>query len=96
MDTPGVILEQRNKLEGRMMGFVKKAMREADAIVAIIDSSHDPEEVLDMIQPPANTETPPMCIVLNKQDLLSADRLSELTVRRTCCLSPIVHFILHR
>lgn len=39
VDTPGVMQSQRNPLEGRMMSYVRGSMREADAVVAIVDAS---------------------------------------------------------
>lgn len=39
VDTPGVMISQRNPLEGRMMSYVRGSMREADAVVAIVDAS---------------------------------------------------------
>lgn len=50
LDTPGVIRDQRNKLEQRMMRAVKMAIRDADALLAIIDASDRPEEALEMVQ----------------------------------------------
>jgi GTPase Era involved in 16S rRNA processing len=84
IDTPGVIDVKRNMLEGHMMSVVKTAMREADAVVAIVDCSRKPEAVLGMVQPPPGFEGPPMCVVLNKLDLITADRLSELKVCFFC------------
>ena len=50
LDTPGVIQDQRNRLEQRMMRAVKSAIRDADALLAIIDASDRPEEALAMVQ----------------------------------------------
>ena len=37
---------QRNKLDSRMMKKVTQAMREADAVLAIVDCSTEPQETL--------------------------------------------------
>lgn len=81
IDTPGVIDVKRNMLEGRMMSVVKTAMREADAVVAIVDVARSPEAVLAMVQPPPDFQGPPLCVVLNKMDLVTPERLAEIKVR---------------
>ena len=86
LDTPGVVNEQRNRLETRMMGFVKTAMRDADAIVAIVDLQRSAREVLEMIQPPQGYDGPPILVVLNKADALPAAKIDEAVV----CLSLLV------
>jgi GTPase Era involved in 16S rRNA processing len=68
LDTPGVIDQKRNRLESRMMSFVKSSMRQADGIVAIVDITRSAQSVLDMIQPPPNYSGPPILVVLNKID----------------------------
>lgn len=78
LDTPGVIQDKRNKLEERMMRSVQSSVNDADALLAIIDASLHPEEDLGMVQPGEDWEGPPMLVVLNKVDLLSPERLSEL------------------
>lgn len=41
-----VLQTQRNRLDSRMMKKVSQAMREADAVLAIVDCSSDPQETL--------------------------------------------------
>lgn len=87
VDTPGVIADQRNPLEGKMMSYVKGSMREADAVVAIVDVSQPDrqEMVLEMVQPPpAPAETPPMLVVLNKADKMSEEDVEYWEVRSHC------------
>ena len=64
-----------------MMGAVKSAMRDADSIVALVDVTHGREELLEMLQPPAQREGPPMLIVLNKIDLVSEGEAEEAKAR---------------
>lgn len=79
LDTPGIIGNKRDELEERMMGAVSQAVRDADALLAIVDASRRPKAALEMLQPGADWQGPPMAIVLNKADLLSTDEMQELT-----------------
>lgn len=84
VDTPGVIANQRNPLEGRMMSYVKGSMRDADAVVAIVDVSQPDrqDEVLEMVQPPPPpAEVPPMLVVLNKADKMPDEDVEVWEVR---------------
>lgn len=78
LDTPGIILDKRNKLEERMMASVSEAVKDADALLAIVDASHAPEEALQMIQPGTSWRGPPMAVILNKVDMLPPERLEQL------------------
>ena len=82
LDTPGVIVDRRNQLEVRMMAAVKACMRQADAIVAIVDITRSQKEVLSMINPPkeSSPDRPPMLVALNKADLCSPEKLAETKV----------------
>jgi GTPase Era involved in 16S rRNA processing len=80
LDTPGVIARKRNHLEARMMSFVKASMKQADALVAIVDIRHEPGELLAMLQPPKSAERPPMLVALNKADLCSAQEVAAAEV----------------
>lgn len=74
------------------MSYVKGSMREADAVVAIVDVSQpDRQEiVLEMVQPPpAPAETPPMLVVLNKADKMSEEDVEYWEVRLHCISSHI-------
>jgi GTPase Era involved in 16S rRNA processing len=77
-------MDLRNRLESRMMSYVKGAIRDADAVVAIVDASdrEASESVLAMVQPPADKDDqPPMLVVLNKDDLLDEQQKVEVEVR---------------
>ncbi|GFR51998.1 hypothetical protein Agub_g14533, partial [Astrephomene gubernaculifera] len=77
-DTPGVIERKRNKLEERMMAAVVHSIREAEAIIAVVDVADQPKEALQMFQPGENWTGPPMAVLLNKADLLSESEVEEL------------------
>jgi len=79
LDTPGIIADRRDELEVRMMGAVASSVREADALLAIIDASKRPRQALEMIQPGNEWAGPPMAVLLNKADLLESGALKELT-----------------
>lgn len=63
LDTPGIISDKRNKLEERMMASVQEAVKDADALLAIVDVSNQPREALQMIQPGEDWRGPPMAVV---------------------------------
>jgi GTP-binding protein Era len=78
LDTPGVVADRRNALEERMMAAVAQAVRDSDALLAIVDAADRPREALAMLQPGPDWAGPPMAVVLNKADLLAPDELEEL------------------
>jgi GTPase len=78
LDTPGIIDRRRDELENRMMGAVDEALRDADAVLAVVDSSHRPKDVLQMLHPGSDWKGPPMAFVLNKMDVLSEEEAEAL------------------
>lgn len=71
LDTPGVLREERNELDKKMMQNVRTARRDADVLLAIIDADNRPEEALHLLNLRADQPgLAPMCVVLNKVDLL--------------------------
>ncbi|KAK9820197.1 hypothetical protein WJX72_007370 [[Myrmecia] bisecta] len=78
LDTPGVMKEQRNKLDEKMMRNVRRAIQDADALLALVDATEPPSDILDMIQPGPDWTGPPLGLALNKTDLLAEDRLQYL------------------
>ncbi|EFN58030.1 hypothetical protein CHLNCDRAFT_20741 [Chlorella variabilis] len=78
LDTPGIIVDKRNKLEDKMMASVQQAVRDADCLLAIVDASHEPQQALAMIQPGDDWKGPPMAVLLNKTDLVPAEELEAL------------------
>ena len=73
LDTPGVINKAGSGMERRMITAVKNAIQDADAVLAIIDASDRPEEAVEMLAPGAAWQGPPLCLVLNKIDLLPSE-----------------------
>lgn len=78
LDTPGIIVHQKDELEERMMTAVQQAIKDADILLAIVDATDRPNEALDMLQPGEDWRGPPMAILLNKVDLLDHEEESEL------------------
>ena len=57
------------------MGAVDQAVKDSDALLAIVDASKkNPEADLEMLQPGSEWKGPPMAILLNKMDLLEAEQ----------------------
>ena len=49
-----------------MMSNVKRSLKDADAVLVLVDLTVDHKEQLAMLAPPPNA--PPTCLVLNKID----------------------------
>lgn len=73
LDTPGIISNQKDELEERMMASVTQAIKDADVLIAIVDVTDRPEQALEMIQPGTDWSGPPMAVLLNKLDLMNND-----------------------
>lgn len=78
LDTPGIIADRRNELENRMMVAVDQAVKDSDALLAIVDASHRPETSLEMLQPGPEWTGPPMAVILNKCDMLPPGEVERL------------------
>lgn len=74
LDTPGIIVNQKDELEERMMSAVAQAIKDADVIISIVDVTDRPEQALEMIQPGENWEGPPMAVLLNKIDAIDEEK----------------------
>ena len=55
--------DKRNPLEERMMKNVQESLREADAVLAVVDAAARPQADLAMLQPGAEWSGPPMAVV---------------------------------
>ena len=78
LDTPGIIINQRDELEERMMTAVGQAIKDADILLAIVDATDRPQEALDMLQPGSDWRGPPMAILLNKVDMMDEEEEAGL------------------
>lgn len=76
VDTPGFILQMRNKLEEVMMQTVRRSLKDSDAVLVLIDLTIDHKEQLAMLAPPPNA--PPTAIVLNKIDTVPEEEREAL------------------
>ena len=92
LDTPGIISKQRDELEEKMMASVTQAIQDADALIAIVDVTDRPEQALEMIQPGADWEGPPMVVVLNKMDAIDEKQGDEIVAwyKRHCNASAVL------
>lgn len=94
LDTPGIIADRRNELEERMMGAVDAAVKDADALLAIIDASRRPEGALNMLRPGADWKGPPMAVILNKIDLMEPEKVEALAAQVRADCGPAVDAVL--
>eukprot|EP00884_Botryococcus_braunii_P000851 jgi/Botrbrau1/10767/Bobra.180_2s0031.2 len=86
LDTPGIMQAEKNKLDETMMRSVKRATRDADVILALVDASNSPEEALEYMEPGKLWSNQPWALVLNKVDKVSeseVERLKELFEKST-------------
>ncbi len=58
--------EDRSKLDERMMQSVKRASRDADAMLVIIDASDRPAQTLTFLASTFEDAAVPLAVVLNK------------------------------
>lgn len=83
VDTPGVLAESRNALDGAMMRNVRTTLTQADVLCVVVDAaavsaSGDPSTGLAGLQLTGADGGPPLCVLLNKCDLLSAEQVQAL------------------
>lgn len=80
LDTPG-LLEPRYALHRSMQHASQQAIADADLIVHIVDASRDePEDLTILADLPAPPKAP-ILVVLNKSDMLAAERRDELLAK---------------
>ena len=62
--------EDRSKLDERMMQSVKRASKDADAMLVIVDASDRPAQALTFLASTFEEASVPLAVVLNKVCLL--------------------------
>jgi GTP-binding protein Era len=78
-DTPG-LLNPRYKLQENMLKAARSALEDADIILYMTEINEEPSEEMPFINKIKHTEVPTL-LVMNKVDLGSEDKLSELQAR---------------
>ena len=68
MDTPGIMRDQRHKLDKRMMGSVRHARGDAEVMLGIFDVGRSPIRMYESLA--INAGDLPYAIILNKSDTL--------------------------
>ena len=63
--------EDRSKLDERMMQSVKRASKDADAMLVIVDASDRPAQALTFLASTFEEAAVPLAVVLNKARILS-------------------------
>jgi GTPase Era involved in 16S rRNA processing len=61
----GAAQEERNRLDEQMMRSVRRATRDAEAVLFLIDAGDRPEQALPLLQPYCGRGLP-VAVVLNK------------------------------
>ncbi len=76
LDTPG-IFKPRNKLGDFMVNSADATMKDADAVVLVVDAGHAPGDVeKNVIEYLGKTGTPSV-LAINKTDLCAAEKIGE-------------------
>lgn len=63
---PQMLQEDRSKLDERMMQSVKRASKDSDAMLIIVDASDRPARTLTFLQSTFEEAAVPLAVVLNK------------------------------
>jgi GTP-binding protein Era len=82
VDTPGVLAESRNALDGAMMRSVRTTLTQADVLCVVVDAAaaaKDPATGLAGLELTGADGGPPLCVLLNKCDLLPPDAVATLS-----------------
>ena len=78
LDTPGVMMEEFNKLDGIMLKSVRNSMANADVLFYIVDAARDPYGAWEGLAPKKGKRVP-TALILNKCDLVGdRERIMEL------------------
>jgi GTP-binding protein Era len=81
VDTPGVLATSRTALDGAMMRTVRSVLTQADVLCVVVDglaASADPASGLEGLALTGAEGGPPLCVLLNKADLLGAEAAEQL------------------
>jgi len=79
LDTPGVMKEEFNKLDGLMLKSVRNSMANADVMFYIVDAARDPYEAWEGLAPAKLKKKIPTALILNKCDMIGdRARIMEL------------------
>ena len=80
LDTPG-LLEPRDLLQRAMVHAAEEALAEADAILVVLDGSNalDPPGIPWMVERLEDRPKVPLLIAINKMDLITPERASEVS-----------------
>ena len=80
LDTPGVMKEEFNKLDGLMLKSVRNSMANADVMFYIVDAARDPYAAWEGLAPAKKKmKKVPTALILNKCDMVGdRERIMEL------------------
>ena len=78
LDTPGVVTRKNNLLDTSMMKSVTTAVEDADIMLMVVDAGFEPYETIKLLRPPEGHDHVPICVVINKTDLVSEAEVKEI------------------
>ncbi|RHN42076.1 putative GTP-binding protein Era [Medicago truncatula] len=78
-DTPGVLQEQRHKLDSMMMQNVRSATVNADCVLVLVDACKAPEKIDEVLEEAigGHKEKPPTLLIMNKKDLIKPGEVAK-------------------
>ncbi|CAK8562231.1 unnamed protein product [Lathyrus sativus] len=78
-DTPGVLEEQRHKLDSMMMQNVRSAAVNADCVLFLVDASKAPEKIDEVLGEGMRNskDKPPVLLIMNKKDLIKPGEVAK-------------------
>ncbi|XP_012573714.1 GTPase ERA-like, chloroplastic isoform X2 [Cicer arietinum] len=78
-DTPGVLREQRHKLDSMMMQNVRSATVNADCVLILVDACKAPEKIDEVLEEGIGDlkNKPPTLLIMNKKDLIKPGEVAK-------------------
>ncbi|GAU36016.1 hypothetical protein TSUD_211540 [Trifolium subterraneum] len=77
-DTPGVLQEQRHKLDSMMMQNVRSAAVNADCILILVDACKAPEKIDEVLEGMGDhKDKVPTLLIMNKKDLIKPGEVAK-------------------
>ncbi|KAK2357400.1 GTPase ERA, chloroplastic [Trifolium repens] len=77
-DTPGVLQEQRHKLDSMMMQNVRSAAVNADCVLILVDACKAPEKIDEVLEGMGDhKDKAPVLLIMNKKDLIKPGEVAK-------------------
>ena len=81
VDTPGIFLDTKRRLERAMVDAAWKSVRDSDLVVLVVDAMRGPSRDVKFIIEKLKEQRIPAILALNKVDIFRREKLLELASR---------------